>query len=292
MPEPPWQIVREAFGSEPIVSQTLAGPLNIHVERYICEPLSSAIEPLSSVVLVTQFGGSQVGEGQKNHLHAKFFPNLSAIVPANCATEWQFSGFADFAVFYFEEQSNQNFCQLIEAHCRGLKQPVPITDLLVAVTSKQVVEELFQNKSGGDFVNRLMLVMLEKIWRILNNNMTTEIRPAYIHLGRIQNTVSYIQNNLDQRLSIEHLAEQVQLSTTHLRRLFSKATGMSIHQFITHLRMTKACELLINTEMPLIRIASALGFNSQSHFTSSFKNVHALTPARYRQLFRVENNDT
>ena len=66
MADEPWQKVREAFGSEPIVSQSLGGALNIHVERYICEPLSSAIEPLSSAVLVTQFGGSQVGEGQKN----------------------------------------------------------------------------------------------------------------------------------------------------------------------------------------------------------------------------------
>jgi len=147
MAEAPWQKVRKAFGSEPIVSHSLGGALNIHVERYICEPLSSAIEPLSSAVLVTQFGGSQVGEGQKKHLHAKFFPNLSAIVPADCATEWQFSGFTDFAVFYFSEQSSQKFCQLIQTHCRGLKQPVLISDLLVAVTSKQVVEELFQNKS-------------------------------------------------------------------------------------------------------------------------------------------------
>ncbi|KKK84969.1 hypothetical protein LCGC14_2777990, partial [marine sediment metagenome] len=101
----PWLKVSEAFGSEPIVSQLLAGGLNIYVERYICEAMSPSVEALPITALVTQFGGSKVDEGGKGSVHAQFFPSISAVVPAGCATTWEFSGFADFAVFYFQPQS-------------------------------------------------------------------------------------------------------------------------------------------------------------------------------------------
>jgi len=281
----PWLQVREAFGSEPIVSQYLEGGLDMYVERYICEPMNTSIKPQKTVTLVTQFGGSKIGEGEEGSTHTDFFPSVSAVVPANCATEWQFSGFSDFAVFYFQEHSSQLFCRLIEELCRGISKPIPITNPLIAATSRQITEELFHRKNSSEFVERLTLVMLEQTWRILDGDVATEIKPAYIHLGRIQTTINFIQDNLNQPLSIDELAAQVQVSPTHFRRLFKKATGMSTHQFITHMRMKKARELLISTDVPLIHIAESMGFSSQSHFTSSFKKVHAVSPARYRLMF-------
>lgn len=283
--EKPWLHVREMFGSEPIVSQLLEGDLNIYVERYICESMSPSIEPLPTTALVTQFGGSKVGEGNKDKSKAEFFPSFSIVVPANCATEWQFSGFVDFAVFYFPPQPQQPFCRLIEEHCHDKNQLISITNPLIAASAQQIAEELFHNKSNNDFIERLMLVMLEQTWRLLNGDAATEINPSYIHLGRIHSIIKFIQNNLDQPLSIEQLAKQVGLSSTHFRRIFSKATGMTTHQFIMHMRLKKARELLTNTDMPMIQISTSLGFHSQSHFTACFKKMHAVTPARYRRLF-------
>jgi len=107
----------------------------------------------------------------------------------------------------------------------------------------------------------------------------------YLQLGRMQAIISFIQRNLGQHLSIELLVSQVGLSPTHLRRVFLEATGSPIHQFIIHLRLRKAREFLMTTQMPLIQISTALGFNSESHFIAVFKRAHSTTPARYRKMF-------
>ena len=281
----PWQLVQAAFNSAPVGSQVLNGKLNIYVERYICPPMQVSLPPLSTPCLATQLGGAKVGEGGLGDPRTDFFPSVSAVIPANCPTEWEFSGFIDFAVFYFPDTSSHTFCKLIHELTRDQKKPLSITNPLIAATSQQITEELSHSKSGTAFVERLMLVMLEQSWRLLNGDISSAIKPGYIHLGRIQEVISFIQNNLDQPLTIELLAAQIDLSPTHFRRIFTKATGVSAHQFIINLRLKRARELLTNTDTPIIHIAEMLGFNSQSHFTALFKKQHAITPHRYRQLF-------
>lgn len=104
-------------------------------------------------------------------------------------------------------------------------------------------------------------------------------------MRRIQQVIDYIQNNIGEQLSIARISNKVNLSETHLRRMFHDATGLSIHKFIVHLRLKKAHELLMTTDIPLIQISTALGFNSPSHFISVFKKSYSITPARYRKMF-------
>ena len=285
--EQPWLKIRRAFNCEPIVSYQIKGNLNIYVERYLCHSMNASLPALPTVTLATQFGGSKIIEGQQQSEKNAFFPSISAILPKHCPTEWQFRGFSDFAIFYLPETSSNPFCQLIEELCKEKDQLILANSSLVAETAKQISQELFHYESNSQFVERLLLVMLEQTCKILNNDCSIEITPNYGQLGRIQNIISYIQAHLDQSLTIEHLAAHLKLSPSHFRRLFREAMGTSIHQFIAQMRLKKSCELLSNSDMPLVQISETLGFSSQSHFTTSFKTYHAVTPARYRQLFKT-----
>jgi AraC family transcriptional regulator len=283
----PWEIVQTAFGTEPIVSQWLSKDLGIYVERYICQPTRYDIEGLPITAMVTQFGGSKVKEGDKHNTQVEFFPSYSAVIPAHCPTQWQFSGFVDFSVFYFPKELTEPFCLLINELSNDKTQPISTNDPLIASCALQITQELFQTNISRNFVNRLMLVLLEKSCKIISGDNAIEIKPGYGQLPRIQNTISYIQKNLDQALSLDELARLQGLSTTHFRRLFLESTGISTHQFIAQLRLKKARDLLTNSTMPLVQLADSLGFSSQSHLTSSFKKSHAVTPARYRKLFKT-----
>ncbi|WP_157826691.1 helix-turn-helix transcriptional regulator [Colwellia sp. 12G3] len=281
----PWLHVREQLGVQPIVSQQLLEPLNIHIERYMCEAKSFKINPLPYPLLIVHSSGSKAEEMSEGQIHDRFYPGYSALVPAMQATHWKFTGFVDFTAFYFLPCSNDPFSQLIIQFCQERKGLVPVSDALVAAVAAQISDEIFQERKQEVFTERLVFVLLEKVWRILNAEQTIKMNPDHVQLGRIQKVVTYIQKNVDKHLTIKELASVTLLSETHFRRVFIEAIGCTPHQFITQYRIQQAKKWLIYSKMPIIAIATELGFNDQSHFTVTFKKLLGVTPGKYRQLF-------
>ena len=93
----------------------------------------------------------------------------------------------------------------------------------------------------------------------------------------------FVQNHLNQNLSLELLAQQVGFSPYHFARLFRQTTGESPHQFVLRQRLTAAERLLKETDLPLVHVASEVGIPNQSHFTQVFKRHLGTTPLVYRQ---------
>lgn len=96
-------------------------------------------------------------------------------------------------------------------------------------------------------------------------------------------TRDYMETHYDQRITLAHLAQHAGLSPFHLVRVFRRATGMPPHMFLESVRIRHAQHLLAR-DMPPAEVACATGFSSQSHFTSRFRRIIGVTPARYRQL--------
>ena len=81
------------------------------------------------------------------------------------------------------------------------------------------------------------------------------------------------------------LADKVGMGPHQFTTQFRKATGHTPYQFITELRVARARDLLEKTTLPLAEIAFRLGFSSQSHFTSVFRERLRTTPGTYRASF-------
>ena len=64
---------------------------------------------------------------------------------------------------------------------------------------------------------------------------------------------------------------------------FKKYTGKTVVEYLKSIKMNKACELLKNTDTPIIEISSILGYASLSHFNRVFKEYLGITPAAYRR---------
>lgn len=106
-----------------------------------------------------------------------------------------------------------------------------------------------------------------------------------ITLGVIERSLDYIRDNLSQRLSIEDIAEKVQLSEFHFMRLFKLHMNMTVHQYVTFQRLEKAKSMLVRGA-PSATVAAAVGFYDQSHFTGHFRKVFGLTPRKYAKACR------
>ncbi|HVT39250.1 MAG TPA: helix-turn-helix transcriptional regulator, partial [Gemmatimonadaceae bacterium] len=68
----------------------------------------------------------------------------------------------------------------------------------------------------------------------------------------------------------------------HLIRVFRVQSGCSPGEYVQTRRIARACRLLLDTELPLARIALHLGYHDQSHFSRAFKSRVGLAPGAYR----------
>lgn len=94
----------------------------------------------------------------------------------------------------------------------------------------------------------------------------------------------YLEEHYTERVTLSQLAAQTNLSPFHLVRVFRRATGIPPHAYLESIRIRRA-QCLIERGEPLVSIAYATGFSSQSHFTERFRRIIGVSPGQYRQAY-------
>ncbi|MEK3942293.1 MULTISPECIES: response regulator [Paenibacillus] len=92
-----------------------------------------------------------------------------------------------------------------------------------------------------------------------------------------------IEQNYDQPITINSLSDQVYLSPNYLRSIFKDKTGITIHDYLTRIRLDKAKELLADGSLKIQDIAQRVGYESTSYFISLFLKNLGVTPNEYRK---------
>lgn len=99
----------------------------------------------------------------------------------------------------------------------------------------------------------------------------------------------FIEENLDHTLSLERLAEHVQVNPNYLSKLFKSMMGMTFTDYVTGRKLQKAEELLLEQKLSVQEISGQLGYNSTHHFIRLFKERYGLTPKQYQKLNASSN---
>jgi AraC family transcriptional regulator len=102
----------------------------------------------------------------------------------------------------------------------------------------------------------------------------------------LRNLLAWIEENLDQPLTLADLAQEAALSEYHFARMFRQSMNMAPHQYVMQRRMVKAQALICHSALPLTDIAMACGFSSASHFSNRVKSATGLTPSQLRAAQR------
>lgn len=95
---------------------------------------------------------------------------------------------------------------------------------------------------------------------------------------KLRQVIDYIQDYLDQDLSLVDLATLVHLSPHHFARLFKQSTGFAPHQYVIRCRVERAKQLLLQGELTIASVAYTVGFAHQSHLNRHFKRWLGVTP--------------
>jgi len=94
---------------------------------------------------------------------------------------------------------------------------------------------------------------------------------------------NHIENNLSQNITLSELSKLVYLSESQVIRLFKRETGKTPYDYILDLKISRAKNLLINTNLMVKQIASSLGFCDEHYFSYIFRKKTNRTPSQYRK---------
>ena len=95
-------------------------------------------------------------------------------------------------------------------------------------------------------------------------------------------TLEYINENLENELTVAELASVVEMSPYHFARLFKQSTGFTPHQYLINSRIERAKMLLAEKKLSIAEICEYVGFRSPSHFIALFRKFTSMTPKAYR----------
>lgn len=172
--------------------------------------------------------------------------------------------------FQLASERKLNLIRLSSKHINSLKQNLA------------TLEEEIQDKTFGSTIlrNALFLQFMVKINRLfLGMDINKNIEDIKYD-SRIENTLSYINSNLDKNLSIDLLSKTFYLNKYYLMHLFKEETGYTLYNYILKKRIIKASTLIKNG-MQSGEVCAQCGFGDYSSFVRAFKKEFGLSPKQY-----------
>ena len=96
---------------------------------------------------------------------------------------------------------------------------------------------------------------------------------------------NYMEMHYSKKITVKYLAEIGNISPSSFNRVFKKETKLTPMEYLMNIRLEKSKKLLIRKQLSITEIAMRCGFNSSSHFSSSFSKLYSITPTEYRNNY-------
>lgn len=145
--------------------------------------------------------------------------------------------------------------------------------------------ELLGELSGAARVAAFLSVLADMAdcpeYEILSTTRTPVMKKK--DLETMQAIISFIQGNLSRDVSLSEIAEVADMTQSSSSRFFKKHAGLNYVEFMTRLRIGKACALLRTTNDPVSTISFECGYENISNFNRRFLLLQGCTPSEYRK---------
>ncbi|WP_127585688.1 helix-turn-helix domain-containing protein [Paenibacillus koleovorans] len=151
-------------------------------------------------------------------------------------------------------------------------------DLLYAITElvKEVENQtIYAKLKMASMMDQILLSFLEDP----DNRTQLDFRNKLL---------SILNGSLTEKVRLHEVAREFMISTSQLEKLTRQQFGSGVIALHNNLRINQACSLLLNSEMPIVAIASRLGYYDLSHFSHVFKQKMRMSASDYRKHKAIE----
>ncbi|MDO6762830.1 helix-turn-helix domain-containing protein [Agarivorans sp. 1_MG-2023] len=252
-----------------------------------CDDRTSYLKPEHHTLSVYLSGGYRTKRVFGKQQLAGGAPGKLCLMPAGHESHWQVDGELGFVHLYFSDLDLSRSVEQVwnkGASQIQLQDKTFIDDPAVNSLIQQWALNLNWQDSGDrlalDQVSQLLLGHIVKHY--VDKALPSLVIKGGLAPFQLQRCKDYIEAHLAENISLNHLAQLVDLSDYHFARMFKQSSGLSPHQYLSTRRVARAKRLLLNEELSLAEIAYQVGFSSQAHFSARFKQLTGLSPKAYR----------
>lgn len=216
-------------------------------------------------------------------------PRRMCLTPGNAITSWQHNGHPEILQMYVRQSIYDSVVSEMYGCDPAAAEIVPrfaMTDPLLEQLAVAIHTALRDGTAeDGLYIDTLAQMIAAHLARF----HSTRSRPVRVAPSdgisgwRMRRLLAYIEEHLEGNLSLEAMAGQVEVSPLYLARAFKAAIGQSPHQYVLARRLERAKDMLRNTDTPIVEVALASGFSSQSHLSNWFVRLVGVSPALYRR---------
>jgi len=162
-----------------------------------------------------------------------------------------------------------------------------LNDDLIRQLGMSVLNELSEPTATSRMVAEISSLTLATrlIQNYVDRNLIDRIAggPARPDHARMRRVLDYIDQHLEDDLTISDLAQVAYLSEFHFARVFATTMGMPPQRYVSQRRLAAAKRMIGVGKLPLSEIAFRSGFSSQASFTRAFRRATNMTPGEFRQ---------
>ncbi len=218
------------------------------------------------------------------------------LVGSNLPHTWISQQYADdapdnmqvFVVQFLPELFNETMLHLpefrqISTLLKGISQGVFFKDAFL------IKEKLLELDKGNSVEKLLRLIEILNLLSIENpyERLTSTNYSPFLtqeNAKRMQNIFSHIHAHFAEDISLTQIADIACMNGASFCRYFKQNTGQTLTEYLNDLRISKACQLLIETNESITDIAQIVGFNSFTNFNKSFVNRKNISPRVFRKM--------
>ncbi|MFC0351772.1 helix-turn-helix domain-containing protein [Undibacterium danionis] len=235
------------------------------------------------------------------------------------ASEWSQNSSCDIVNLFLPKQLINALCEAHaqEASSLGVKIQGKITSTLQTQKALKNSERFVKLPDTGYRQDRFVLHTIEqllhaqslrsKLARLscdyLAFSLATYLVANYSEVGsfpsvksgrisrnyvRLQTALDFLEQNLNEELTLSQLAACSNMSTSHFVREFSACFGETPHRYILRKRLDIARKRLIETQIPITELAMELGFHDASHLSRAFNRQFGSAPSEFRRVYTAK----
>ncbi|MBQ3088919.1 MAG: helix-turn-helix transcriptional regulator [Clostridia bacterium] len=140
-----------------------------------------------------------------------------------------------------------------------------------------------------DIIDRMYVAKNNPFWQDICNTLLLEL---FMYIGgaikqapseyAFRRLMQYMQETCTQNLPIKVYADFIGFSEVYFVRFFKKARNITPHNFLIHMRLDRACHLLLHTDLPINQISDKVGYKTARYFSKAFFDRYGITPTEYR----------